>query len=85
MKRHIATRLTAAALAAAVLAACSPEPRGRGDIAGERLQEAVVSEREARYVAAVPDPAEPVAGQSQILFGDFHVHTTFSPDAFMWC
>ncbi|WP_197484022.1 hypothetical protein, partial [Halioglobus sp. HI00S01] len=61
------------------------EPRGRGDIAGERLQEAVVSEREARYVAAVPDPAEPVAGQSQILFGDLHVHTTFSPDAFMWC
>ncbi|AQA17575.1 hypothetical protein BST95_04335 [Halioglobus japonicus] len=83
MKRHIATRLTAAALAAAVLAACSPEPRGRGDIAGERLQEAVVSEREARYVAAVPDPAEPLAGQSQILFGDLHVHTTFSPDAFI--
>ena len=63
-------------LSAAFLIACS-EPEGRGVIIGASLPESVVKEKSARQ-SEVSQEAD-----RQILFGDLHVHTTFSPDAFI--
>ncbi len=53
-----------------VLAACTPEPAGRGDIIGQAPRaETLVSEESER--------------NREILFGDLHTHTTFSPDGFI--
>ena len=54
----------------AMLAACGPEPGGMGEIVG-----------------VVPRPAALVAEETgrnrEILFGDLHTHTTFSPDGYI--
>ena len=65
-----------AVLAAAALVACG-EPEGRGVISGDTLPPAVVQDKAQRQSAVSQ------ATDSQILFGDLHVHTTFSPDAFI--
>ena len=73
------TVITGALLAAiGFLCACG-EPQGRGRIEGTELPAAVVVDKQQRQVVAAPSGA----GQGQILFGDLHVHTTFSPDAFI--
>ena len=66
-------------LALLVLAACG-EPEGRGAINGPAVPAAVIDDKLQRQKAMLPPGA---AASPQILFGDLHVHTTFSPDAFI--
>jgi hypothetical protein len=72
-------------LAGVVIAGCHGHHEGPGTIAGKRLPAAVVAARQTREADAsqrlVPAPA--VSQDKQILFGDLHVHTTFSADAFL--
>ncbi len=65
-------------LAVSLLSACG-EPEGRGAIEGAQVPAAVLGDKLARQRVSAP----PVVTDSQILFGDLHVHTTFSPDAFV--
>jgi len=73
------------ALAGIVVTGCRGQHEGPGTITGKRLPEAVVAARQAREADAsrqlAPPPA--VSPDKQILFGDLHVHTTFSADAFL--
>ena len=55
------------------------EERDAGVIQGKRIPDEVVSGRMAVTHAAAPEGAN-----DQILFGDLHVHTTFSADAFQF-
>ncbi|MBT7718145.1 MAG: hypothetical protein HN744_01980, partial [Halieaceae bacterium] len=64
-------------IACIALASCGGEPETRGVILGETLPADVVKDKSARQTVVTDD------GDSQILFGDLHVHTTFSPDAFI--
>lgn len=68
---------------AASLLGCRGQHEGPGTIQGPRVPEEVLVRRTtAEHDAAVRlAPAAPP--QKQILFGDFHVHTTFSADAFL--
>ncbi|MEZ5570258.1 MAG: DUF3604 domain-containing protein, partial [Halioglobus sp.] len=69
--------LLGAPLLCLLLAGCG-EPQGRGDIQGAALPAEVVTARTLQRAA--PDAR---GEQASILFGDLHVHTTFSPDAFI--
>lgn len=55
------------------------ERPARGEVQGAALPAEVVSGRR----AARTEAAGPERASTEILFGDFHVHTTFSADAFM--
>ncbi len=84
--RHSAGALLvvlAASLAAAVGCGRDDDP---GVIEGARLPEATVSARDAARADAAAEAAAaarlPAPGK-QILFGDLHVHSTYSADAFM--
>ena len=55
------------------------EERDAGVIQGKRIPDGVVSKRSAQIKAVAPE-----GDNTQILFGDLHVHTTFSADAFQF-
>jgi len=75
-------RRFAVALAATVLvSACSGEHQGPGTSTDVQLPEVHVAGRAERQAEARGEVG--VGARKQILFGDLHVHTTFSPDAFM--
>ncbi len=59
-----------------MLSACA-ERQGGGDVAAPSVTAAAISDREQRQSSIHTDT------RPQILFGDLHVHTTFSPDAFI--
>ncbi|GIW42686.1 MAG: hypothetical protein KatS3mg076_3263 [Candidatus Binatia bacterium] len=69
----------------AFLAGCRGEHQGPGTIEGKRLPDAVVKARDERQAQAVARllPSAERRPSKQILFGDLHVHTTFSTDAFL--
>jgi len=57
-------------------------PPGPGTIEGEALPDDVVLSRQSVQMRDAQSVG--VDAPKQILFGDFHVHTTYSTDAFLW-
>ena len=72
-------------LALVALAACRGSHQGPGEVTRQPVAPAAVAARAARETQAVERlvPEASTRPEKQILFGDLHVHTTFSPDAFM--
>ena len=73
--------------ALAMTSGCRGKHQGPGAIEGSRLPEPVVVARATRQTGAhkrlVADAVSETGAPKQVLFGDLHVHTTFSTDAFM--
>ncbi len=81
MKRTIALSALVLVAALAVVAVWDREvePEGAGVVAAVRVADSALRERDAQNTASS------LEGQGgQILFGDLHVHSTFSMDAFVW-
>ena len=58
------------------------QTRGPGEITGEAIPSAVVAQRRDTQRDAIAGAgADP---ETEVLFGDLHVHSTFSTDAFVW-
>jgi hypothetical protein len=78
--------LAAIAMAGLVLSACRGEHEGAGVIEGVEIPAKIVDAREAVQKQDATQLARRVGATrpgKQILFGDLHVHSTFSTDAFM--
>ena len=70
-----------------LMMSCRGEHEGPGEVTQKRVPAQVVAARAAGEQNAmarlVPEAAPGARPSKQILFGDLHVHTTFSADAFM--
>ncbi len=66
-----------------LLAGCRGQHQGPGEIKGAAVPAPVIAARQSAQTAALQGLAPGAPPAKQILFGDLHVHTTFSPDAFM--
>ena len=81
MRTSITTTLSSAIfVTAACLTACGGDPHPPGDIAGQALESSAVQRRDDSRKKAASDVNSPV--NKQVLFGDLHVHSTYSVDAF---
>ncbi len=78
-------RFACVTLLAALLTACSGEHIGPGEVTATPIPPDVQSSHARRQLQAREALAKhgSAPAASQILFGDLHVHTTFSPDAFL--
>ena len=82
LTRRLATRTGAACLLIATAVAGCGEHQGPGAVTDVAIPSAAVNARKARQDAARAGLGAPPGLGKQILFGDLHVHTTFSADAF---
>ncbi len=88
--RRFVVRLAGAALGTClftILVVGCGQHEGPGRIEGKRVSDAALAERSRRQADAVakliPDASSRPPAEKQVLFGDLHVHTTFSADAFI--
>jgi hypothetical protein len=81
MRRTVRTAIAAGLLA---LAGCGGKHEGPGTVTAARVPATDLTARASAQTAAQAALAPPAApAPKQILFGDLHVHTTFSADAFV--
>ena len=79
-------RWRVAAASLSLIAGCGGERDGAGTVQTRAIAPALVAEREREASSAAADLSRRASAPEpakQVLFGDLHVHTTFSPDAFV--
>ena len=79
----LSVRVPLALMVLVSLAACRGEMEDGGTITGKAIPAADVATRATDQHNALVHLAPDAPPAKQILFGDMHVHTTFSVDAFM--
>jgi hypothetical protein len=80
---RMAPRLIALTAALTLVVACGGQHQGPGEASPGRPPEAAIAARATAERTALAGLGGEPDAEKQILFGDLHVHTTFSADAFM--